>query len=226
MHIDITGRELSIKILVFGPPGVGKSNFIREAAVYAEQAATPMHVVTKPNADIRFLERLVLILKLNDTLRFRVQLVTAAGDPSLAAVHQMAVSGTDGVLFLASAQKRRWMANKKSFVHLYDLIRSDKTTHNDIPLVLMFTDEGDGDVRAIEELKALEAENELPVYVKTSQTPNTMFDALWHLIEDTVTYLEDRHRVSSRFQMPQYTWSSTIRRLQMQSVAITSGEER
>lgn len=112
-------------------------------------------------------------------------------------------------------------------MRLYDLIGGDKSTYNDVPLVVAFQADGEGPYRDIEELQALKQEIELPVFVD-HQDENHELLTLWHLIQDTITYLETRHRVSSRFQMPLNTWQNVVRDFEqeiLQSKTTLGGEK-
>lgn len=107
--------EIDGKIVFAGPPGSGKTELLR--AIHARlDPATRGALLTPSEEDgsTAFFDLATLVLGTVDDRLFRVQLLTAPGDPESSLLRRTVLRGAHAVLFVADSDPGRMEANREA----------------------------------------------------------------------------------------------------------------
>ena len=137
--IDVAGREIRAKIVYYGPGLGGKTTNLRY--IYARiPAETKGELVSLAGANGRTLFFDFLPLDLGRVLGFtiRFQLYTVAGQTPYERTRRTVLSGVDGAVFVADAQRERLADNVASLRELTENLADQGKGLPALPLVLQY----------------------------------------------------------------------------------------
>lgn len=163
MQLDFRSREVTLKIVYYGPSQSGKSLNLRALQERIPPTVRPRLITLDANDDrTLFLDLLPLSIDLGE-LCLRINVYTVPGKPELAATRRLVLRGVDGVVFVADSRHSATRSNAESFVDLKQNLREIDRSLKDLPLVIQFNKRDAADVRSDEELDALAARGSEPV---------------------------------------------------------------
>lgn len=168
MQLDFRSREVTLKLVYYGPSQSGKSANLRALQERIAAARRPRLITLDANDDrTLFLDLLPLAVELGDhTLRINVY--TVPGKPELAATRRLVLRGVDGVAFIADSRNSETRTNAESFVDLKQNLRDIGRSLSDLPLVIQFNKRDAHDVRSDQELCELARRGNEPVFRSTA----------------------------------------------------------
>jgi signal recognition particle receptor subunit beta len=137
--IDLTAREIQGKIVYVGPGLGGKTTNLQQIyrRLPAERRGELVSLATEEGRTIFFdLMPLDLGTVLGYKVRFR--LYTVAGQERYERARGAVLSGVDGVVFVADAQRGRLQDNLDSLRELSDLVAAQGKRFADLPFVLQY----------------------------------------------------------------------------------------
>lgn len=163
MQLDLRARELTLKLVYYGPEHAGKSSNLRAL----QQRIAPAHrsrIITLDANDDRtlFLDLLPLSIPLGE-LTLRINVYTVPGKPLLAPTRRLVLLGVDGIAFIADSRVSEARANAESFVDLKQNLRDSGRDIRSVPLVIQFNKRDHADARSDAELEALANRGSEPV---------------------------------------------------------------
>jgi mutual gliding-motility protein MglA len=158
MKVDLTAREVGLKIVYHGPPMSGKTTNL-QALRERLPAGNVGRLVTLETRDHRtlFLDVLPVVFRTATAFRVRLQLVTVPGQVLHEATRRVLLEGVDGVVFVADSQVRETTANNAAFRELQE------TLADEVPLVIQFNKQDMPAVRSQSELDTLARGRAVPV---------------------------------------------------------------
>lgn len=163
MQLDFRSREVTLKLVYYGPSQSGKSVNLRALQDRIPPTLRPRLITLDANDDrTLFLDLLPLSIDLGE-LTLRINVYTVPGKPELAATRRLVLRGVDGVVFVADSRHSETRSNAESFVDLKQNLREIDRSLKDLPLVIQFNKRDAADVRSDEELDALAARGSEPV---------------------------------------------------------------
>lgn len=163
MQLDFRSREVTLKIVYYGPSQSGKSANLRALQDRISPTQRPRLITLDANDDrTLFLDLLPLSIDLGE-LTLRINAYTVPGKPELAATRRLVLRGVDGVVFVADSRNSETRSNAESFVDLKQNLREIDRSLKDLPLVIQFNKRDASEVRSDEELDALAARGSEPV---------------------------------------------------------------
>lgn len=137
MYINYARRELTLKIVYYGPALSGKTTNLIQIFRHVDPAHRSELLSLKTTEDrtlyFDFMElRLGKIVGLSP----RVQLYTVPGQPHYEATRRLVLRGADGVVFVADAQMRRMKDNLESWLTMKSHLAGHGIPFPGIPLVV------------------------------------------------------------------------------------------
>lgn len=164
MQVDFKSREITLKLVYYGPGLSGKTTNLRSLheLVAAEQRTRLMTLETRDDRTL-FFDLLPMTFRQGDlSLRFKV--FTAPGQVLHNATRRLVLQAADGVAFIADSQRSEARANAESFVNLKQNLREHGVDMRQMPLVIQFNKRDLPDVRTDEELEELARRGREPVF--------------------------------------------------------------
>lgn len=200
MQLDFKARELTIKLVYYGPALSGKTTNLQaiHQLVAPDVAGRLMTLETKDDRTL-FFDLLPLSLSTNRGLQVRLKLFTVPGQVIHNATRRLVLQGADGIVFVADSQRAETQANARSFLNLRQNLTDGGIDPASVPLVIQFNKRDLPDIRTDEEIGALAARGREPVYKAIAVRGVGVVETLLGLFEITWRHLEAEHRLSEKF---------------------------
>ncbi len=114
-HVDLHERQLTLKLVYFGPPRSGKTTNLRvlHGRVDALNRGRLMTLDTRDDRTLFF--DLLPIFFRTSSLSFRIKVYTVPGQPMHEATRRVVLQGADGVVFVADSHPGQAEANREAW---------------------------------------------------------------------------------------------------------------
>lgn len=200
MQLDFKARELTIKLVYYGPALSGKTTNLQSVhqLVQGDVAGRLMTLETKDDRTL-FFDLLPLTLKSGSGLQVRMKLFTVPGQVIHNATRRLVLQGADGVAFIADSQRSETKANAASFVNLRKNLTDSGLDPAKVPLVIQFNKRDVPDIRSDEEIDALATRGKEPVFKAVAVRGIGVIETLLGLMEITWRHLEATHSLAEKF---------------------------
>jgi signal recognition particle receptor subunit beta len=190
MQLDFTSRELTIKLVYYGPALSGKTTNLQalHAASSPEATGRLMTLETRDDRTL-FFDLLPLTFGSEKGLSVRLKVFTVPGQVIHSSTRRLVLQGADGVAFIADSRIAETENNAESFRDLRENLKQNGINPKQIPLVLQFNKRDMADIRTETELAEMAAQGKEPVYLATALKGLGVVDtfvALLHLTWQTL----------------------------------------
>jgi len=117
-QVDFTERQLTLKLVYYGPPLSGKTSNLRalHGKVDALNRGRLMTLDTRDDRTL-FFDLLPIFFRASN-FSFRIKVYTVPGQPVHEATRKVVLAGTDGVVFVADSRPDHKEANRSSWQNL------------------------------------------------------------------------------------------------------------
>jgi mutual gliding-motility protein MglA len=135
-QVDFTERQLTLKLVYYGPPLSGKTSNLRalHGAVDKLNRGRLMTLDTRDDRTLFF--DLLPIFFRTSALSFRIKVYTVPGQPVHETTRKVVLTGADGVVFVADSQPDQREANRASWKNL--VANLDTLGLSRIPVVVQY----------------------------------------------------------------------------------------
>jgi signal recognition particle receptor subunit beta len=215
LQLDFAGRELTIKLVYYGPALSGKTTNLQalHQLVSAEGRGRLMTLDTRDDRTL-FFDLLPLHFTTGTGLTVRLKLFTVPGQVIHNATRRLVLQGADGVAFVADSQKSETKANAAAFVNLKQNLKENGLDPAKIPLLIQFNKRDLPDIRPDEEIDLLAKKGKEPVYKAVATRGVGVLETFLGLVRDTWRRLEAEHQLAQKFQLsPEQVFASLHERL-------------
>jgi signal recognition particle receptor subunit beta len=146
-------REITGKIVYFGPHGVGKSTSLRHIYERVDEEARGK-LIQVTNEDGKVLQFDFLPVNVGEVtgMKIRFQLITAPGPNAGDAVWQRVLQGADAVVFVADSDPKGLQSNREAYEFLTEQLESCGVDSERIPLIFQLNKRDLGTAVSIEQL--------------------------------------------------------------------------
>ncbi len=166
MELNAEAREVSIKLVYYGPALSGKTTNLRSlnARAREESRGRLMSLDTNDERTL-FFDLLPIVVRPGTTSAFalRVQLFTVPGQALHAAARRLVLRGADGVAFVADSSLSEIEHTALSFRDFTDSMQAEGREQLATPVVIQFNKRDLPNVRSEEEIRALARKGREPV---------------------------------------------------------------
>jgi signal recognition particle receptor subunit beta len=200
LQLDFKARELTVKLVYYGPALSGKTTNLQaiHQLVASDVAGRLMNLETKDDRTL-FFDLLPLSVSCGQGLSVRMKLFTVPGQVIHNATRRLVLQGADGVAFIADSQRSETQANAASFVNLRQNLAESGIDPATMPLVIQFNKRDLPDIRTDEEIAALAARGSEPVHKAIAVRGVGVLETLMGLLDVTWRKLEDTHGLKGKF---------------------------
>lgn len=200
MQLDFAARELTIKLVYYGPALSGKTTNLQalHAASDPTAAGRLMTLETRDDRTL-FFDLLPLAFQGSGDLSVRVKVFTVPGQVIHASTRRLVVQGADGVAFVADSRVEETQRNAESFMDLKENLRASGITLKEMPLVIQFNKRDLEDIRSDEEIAHLAAQGREPVYLAVATRGAGVVESFVGLLHLTWSHLEKDHDFRGKF---------------------------
>lgn len=199
MQLDFQARELTIKLVYYGPALSGKTTNLQaiHRLLPSESRQRLMTLETKDDRTL-FFDLLPLTFSSQGGLTVRVKLFTVPGQVIHNSTRRLVLQGADGVAFIADSQHEEVRANQGAFRDLRrNLKENGLNTH--LPLVIQYNKRDLPNVRSEQDIMRMASRGRERIYFATATQGTGVLETFFGLLEETWTALETGHQLAQRF---------------------------
>lgn len=202
MQLDFRTRELTIKLVYYGPALSGKTTNLQALHRVVDRDATGrlMTLDTKDDRTL-FFDLLPLNFKAKSGVSVRVKVFTVPGQAIHASTRRLVVQGADGVVFVADSQHNETQNNTTAFLDLKSNLEANGLTLKSMPVVIQFNkrDMPAERIRSNAELEELARRGREPVYLAVATQGAGVVESFIGLLQLTWQSLNDQHEFDRKF---------------------------
>lgn len=200
MQLDFSSRELTIKLVYYGPALSGKTTNL-QALHAASTPDTTGRLMTLETRDDRtlFFDLLPLTFGSERGLSIRLKVFTVPGQVIHSSTRRLVLQGADGVAFIADSRVAETENNAEAFRDLRENLKQNGINPKQIPLVLQFNKRDLPGVRAEAELAEMAAQGKEPVYLAAAVKGAGVVDTFVALLHQTWQLLDSQHGLVEKF---------------------------
>ena len=187
--VDFAERQLTLKLVYYGPPLSGKTSNLRALHAKVDQLNRGRLMTLDTRDDRTLFFDLLPIFFRTSNFSFRIKVYTVPGQPVHEATRKVVLAGADGVVFVADSSPDARAANRSSWQNLDANLRT--LALDKIPIVVQYNkrdlptavpldalDRFGDPARRIVEARAMAGDGVVPTFFE-------LVDAAWvHLDED------------------------------------------
>ncbi len=200
MQVDFAAKELTVKLVYYGPALSGKTTNLR--AIHwlgTSKACGELMTLETKNDRTLFFDMLPITVDSNSGLKIRFKLFTVPGQVMHDATRRLVLQAADGVAFIADSQLSEADANRESFLNLKRNLEENGMDPERMPIIIQFNKRDLEDVRSDDELALLASKSREPIYRAVATRGFGVMQTLVGLVRETWTKLEDEHRLEEKF---------------------------
>ena len=215
MQLNFAGREVTIKLVYYGPALSGKTTNLR-ALHHLTSDESRGRLMTLETRDDRtlFFDMLPLVFRAETSapkhpghrsytpsepgmgMSVRLKVFTVPGQVLHGATRRLVLQGADGVAFIADSQISETEANAASFLDLRSNLREMNISTKDMPLVIQFNKRDLANVRPDAEIEELSRRGREPVFRASAVKGEGVLETFFGLLHLVWTKLEGEHQLS------------------------------
>jgi signal recognition particle receptor subunit beta len=212
VQFNTAQRELTIKIVYYGPGLSGKTTNLR--ALY--QRVVPAlrgHLMTLDTADDRtlFFDTLPLWFKTGN-LKVRLKLFTVPGQVMHNATRRIVLQGADAVAFIADSQPAKRQENYKYWMNMVENLKANGLAIEDLPHVVQWNKKDLGDATTADAVAKMRAEGKEPVFEATAVRGEGVVETFLALVDLTFEQIDKQYMVSSKLGVTRDGFLEEVRR--------------
>lgn len=200
VFIDIQHREVTLKLVYYGPALSGKTTNLQQLhSIFGAQ--TGSNLVTLNTRDDRtlFFDLLPLRFATAGGLEIKLKLFTVPGQVIHAATRRIVLQGADGVAFIADSRISETRSNNESFADLRRNLADNDIDWKEIAVVIQFNKRDLDGIRSDAEVQRIAAKGSEPVYSAVALDGRGVAETFRGLADTTWTKLEKRYGLSEKF---------------------------
>jgi mutual gliding-motility protein MglA len=202
VQLDFRSRELTIKLVYYGPALSGKTTNLQSLHKVVAQDATGrlMTLDTKDDRTL-FFDLLPLNFKAKSGVSVRIKVFTVPGQAIHASTRRLVVQGADGVVFVADSQRAETQNNTTAFLDLKSNLEANGLSLKTMPVVIQFNkrDLPPDLIRTNEELAELAKRGREPVYLAVAMKGSGVVETFLGLLQMTWRSLNEQHDFDRKF---------------------------
>ena len=207
MQLNFAAREVTLKLVYYGPALSGKTTNLRALHELTNQESRGrlMTLETKDDRTL-FFDMLPLVFRAEggdghdgaaakSGMSLRVKVFTVPGQVLHASTRRLVLQGADGVAFIADSQIRETENNAASFIDLRDNLHELGIAIQQMPLIIQFNKRDLPGVRADLELEELARRGREPVFKASAVSGRGVLESFFGLLQLTWNKLDHEHQL-------------------------------
>lgn len=211
MQLDFVNRELTVKLVYYGPALSGKTTNLQALHKTAEPGASGrlMTLETKDDRTL-FFDLLPLTFRNQGSLAVRLKVFTVPGQVIHSSTRRLVVQGADGIAFIADSRSAETQHNAESFIDLKENLKQHGLTLKQMPVVIQFNKRDLPDVRSDAEIADLASQGREPVYLAIATRGTGVVESFIGLLHLTWSALDAEHDLNKKFGFDSEAFLSSV----------------
>jgi mutual gliding-motility protein MglA len=211
VQLDFVNRELTVKLVYYGPALSGKTTNLQALHKAAEPGASG-RLMTLETRDDRtlFFDLLPLTFRNQGSLAVRLKVFTVPGQVIHASTRRLVVQGADGIAFIADSRSAETQHNAESFLDLKENLKQHGLTLKQMPVVIQFNKRDLPEVRSDAEIAELASQGREPVYLAVAMRGQGVVESFVGLLHLTWSALDAEHDLNKKFGFDSQAFLATV----------------
>jgi len=187
-QVDIHERQLTLKLVYYGPPLSGKTTNLRWIYQLVDRLNRGRLMTLDTRDDRTLFFDLLPIFFRTSKLSIRLKVYTVPGQPMHEATRRLVLTGADGIAFVADAQRSQTRANNDSYQNLLLNMEKVGLDRKRVPVVIQYNKCDLPDTLSESEVRAfgkLPDGSEEPVFRSVALEGIGVVDTFLGLVEQT-----------------------------------------
>jgi mutual gliding-motility protein MglA len=204
VQLDFAARELTIKLVYYGPALSGKTTNLQalHKAADPESSGRLMTLETRDDRTL-FFDLLPLTFKGAGGLAVRLKVFTVPGQVIHGSTRRLVVQGADGVAFIADSRASETQNNAAAFLDLKQNVKESGLSLKQMPVIIQFNKRDMEGVRSDAEIAELAAQGREPVYLAIATRGEGVVESFLGLLWSTWTALDAANDLNKKFGFDQ-----------------------
>ena len=201
MQLNFAAREVTIKLVYYGPALSGKTTNLKalHELTSEESHGRLMTLETRDDRTL-FFDMLPLVFKSeNGDMSLRLKVFTVPGQVLHGSTRRLVLQGADGVAFIADSQLSETENNAASLLDLKENLKELGVALRDLPFVIQFNKRDLPAIRSDAEIEALAQRGREPIFKATAIKGMGVLESFFGLLHLTWTKLESEHQLAKMF---------------------------
>jgi signal recognition particle receptor subunit beta len=211
MQVDFATKELTVKLVDYGPALSGKTSNLR-AIHWLATSNTCGELMTLETQNDRtlFFDMLPISMDSRAGLKIRLKLFTVPGQAMHDATRRLVLQAADGIAFIADSQRSEADANRESFLNLKKNLEENGIDPERIPIIIQFNKRDLEDILTDQDLISVAKQSRETIYKAIATRGYGVMQTLTGLIRETWAKLEDQHGLEEKFGISPLRFMSEI----------------
>jgi signal recognition particle receptor subunit beta len=199
LQFDFAAKELTIKLVYYGPALSGKTTNLQSLHLLADSGSRG-RLMTLETRDDRtlFFDMLPLTFRAEKEISIRIKLFTVPGQVIHGSTRRLVLQGADGVAFIADSQLVETENNAKAFLDLRENLKSNGMKVGQMPLVIQFNKRDVPNIRTDVELVELARRGKEPVFPAVATSGRGVLETFMGLLHVTYASLDAQHKLTEK----------------------------
>jgi len=202
MQLDFMSRELTIKLVYYGPALSGKTTNLQaiHRLIDRDSAGRLMTLETRDDRTL-FFDLLPIAIDAANGMSVRIKLFTVPGQVMHNATRRLVLKGADGVAFIADSQRSEAEPNKQAYLNMKENLRENGLDAAALPTVIQYNKRDLPDSWNAEELAQIVERSPEPVYEAIATRGVGVLETLLGLFRAVWADLDSRHGISGHLSL-------------------------
>ena len=212
MQFNTGQRELTLKIVYYGPGLSGKTTNLR--ALYQRvQPHLRGHLMTLDTADDRtlFFDTLPLVFRAGN-LKVKLKLFTVPGQVMHNSTRRIVLQGADAIAFIADSQPSKRQENYKYWLNMVENLKANGLSIETLPNVVQWNKKDLGDATTVEAIAKMRQENKQPVYEAIAVRGEGVVETFLGLVDLTFGQIDKQYLLSDKLGLDRRQFVDEVRR--------------
>lgn len=204
MQFNTAQRELTLKIVYYGPALSGKtSNLQALFALLDPNTRGGLTTLDTKGDRTLFFDLLPVQFTTRSGVKVKIKLFTVPGQVIHEATRRIVLTGADAVVFVADSQRSATGDNNESFRNMEWNLQQNGLDVDKIPIVIQFNKRDLPNIRTDAEIAELAARGKEPIYKAVAIRGEGVVETLRGVLQLLWRTLEEQHGFGRKFSVNQ-----------------------
>jgi len=198
MLINMAGREITLKLVYYGPALSGKTTNLQMLHELLDPSARG-NMVTLDTTDDRtlYFDFLPVSFGTQNGFAVKLKLFTVPGQVMHKSTRKVVLAGADGVVFVADSQRASASANAYSWRDMEANLKSNGIDFDSLPKVVQFNKRDLPDVKPLEEIRT--AWGDIATHPAVATNGEGVIETFRELLRLTYRDVDAKHQFGEKF---------------------------
>ncbi|HOX42085.1 MAG TPA: MglA protein [Myxococcota bacterium] len=199
VQINLEAREITLKIVYYGPALSGKTTNLQAVHQLMDANARGRLMILDTSDDrTLFFDLMPVYFRSRSGFTVKVKLFTVPGQVMHNSTRRIVLQGADGVAFVADSQKEMAQANNDSWRDMQQNLRLNGLDPTTLPIVIQFNKRDMPDVRPDEELDEVARRGREKVFKAVAIRGDGVLETLEGILRMTWRSLDERYQLAEK----------------------------